>query len=257
LFQTSPYASATLIDRLRDGWRRRAFGTMLALGIEAVLVLAVLSLGIVDQVKKPRSANLVSVAIPGPKADKASPAKSRPTDRDQAAQHALQPQNVPSPVQPTIQPPQPQSPAFIPLARSQLAMLDISRLPRQAAAPAGKALMGPADLGVPGDSKRVGTAPGGQPLYAASWYREPYDDELRGYLSTAQGPGWGLIACRTAPNYRVEDCVALDEYPGGSNIARAVVAAAWQFKVRPPRVGGVSQVGDWVRIRIDYTERRN
>ncbi|HMN55067.1 MAG TPA: hypothetical protein PKC32_12870 [Sphingopyxis sp.] len=101
----------------------------------------------------------------------------------------------------------------------------------------------------------MGTAPNGEPLYAASWYREPSDDELRGYLSTASGPGWGLIACRTAPDYRVEDCVGLDEYPNGSHINRAVLAAAWQFKVRPPRVGGRVLVGSWVRIRIDYGRR--
>jgi protein TonB len=65
-----------------------------------------------------------------------------------------------------------------------------------------------------------------------------------------------LIVCRTAPDFRVEDCVGLDEYPDGSNLQRAVLAAAWQFRVRPPRVGGVSKVGAWVRIRIDYTERR-
>ena len=106
------------------------------------------------------------------------------------------------------------------------------------------------------DSERVGTAPNGEPLYAATWYRQPSDDELRGYLSTASGPGWGLIACRTAPDYRVEDCVGLDEYPTGSQINRAVLAAAWQFKVRPPRLGGKLLVGSWVRIRIDYVMRR-
>ena len=103
----------------------------------------------------------------------------------------------------------------------------------------------------------MGTAPNGEPLYAAAWYREPRDDELRGYLSTASGPGWGLIACRTAPDYRVEDCVGLDEYPNGSQINRAVLAAAWAFRVRPPRLGGRPMVGSWVRIRIDYgIERR-
>jgi protein TonB len=89
-------------------------------------------------------------------------------------------------------------------------------------------------------------------MYAAAWYREPTHQELAGYLSTATGPAWGLIACKTVADYRVEDCVGLDEYPEGSHMLRAVLAAAWQFRVRPPRVGGVSQVGDWVRIRIDY-----
>lgn len=100
--------------------------------------------------------------------------------------------------------------------------------------------------------ERVGSAPNGAPLYAAQWYREPYPDELHGYLSTANGPGWGLINCRTASEFRVEDCVAIDEYPQGSGIARAILAAAWQFRVRPPRIGGVSKIGEWVRIRITY-----
>src|SRR5690606_34540147 len=100
------------------------------------------------------------------------------------------------------------------------------------------------------DSERVGTAPNGEPLYAAAWYREPYPDELAGYLSTANGPGWALIACRTVPDYRVADCVGLDEYPRGSLIQRAVLAAAWQFRVRPARLGGQPLVGSWVRIRI-------
>jgi periplasmic protein TonB len=72
-------------------------------------------------------------------------------------------------------------------------------------------------------------------------------------LSTASAPSAALIACRTVPDFRVEDCQLLSESPAGSNIGRAVLAAAWQFRVRPARVGGRSQVGSWVRIRIDYT----
>jgi len=105
-------------------------------------------------------------------------------------------------------------------------------------------------------SERVGTAPNGEPLYAARWYREPTDQELAGYLSTANGPGYALIACKTVSGYYVEDCVLLSEGPQGSQIGRAVMAAAWQFRVRPARIGGAEQFGSWVRIRIDYTVRR-
>ena len=52
----------------------------------------------------------------------------------------------------------------------------------------GKGQFGPPAPGNSGDTKSVGTAPNGQPLYAAAWYREPYDSELAGYLSTADGP---------------------------------------------------------------------
>jgi protein TonB len=126
----------------------------------------------------------------------------------------------------------------------------------QPAAPA-RPLYGPADNRSTAfrDTERVGTAPNGEPLYAAEWYREPDRHMLGTYLSTANGPGWGLIACRTAPDYRVEDCVALGEYPEGSQIDRSVLAAAWEFRVRPPRRGGQPLVGSWVRIRIDYDLR--
>jgi protein TonB len=139
-------------------------------------------------------------------------------------------------------------------------LLDLDwKMSRSAAAPAGRPAQGPpAPAGGTAsslDSERVGTAPNGEPLYAAAWYREPKDEMLRDYLSTASGPGWGLIACRTAPDYRVEDCVGLAEYPEGSQIVRSILAAAWEFKVRPPRLGGQSLVGAWVRIRIDYQRR--
>lgn len=241
---------------MRQALPTRIWAGLLTFLIEALLVLAVLSLGIApDAVKKPPGSALVSVALtppaePAPPApDKVSPQSARtPTSSTPTAKPVAQP--VPAPAVP---PP----PVIIPVSRNDMAALDISRLPRTPGPPAPrKAMMGPPDLGVPGDSKRIGTAPNGSPLYAAAWYREPYDNELAGYLSTASGPGYALIACRTVAEWRVEDCVALDEYPSGSNLARAVLAAAWQFKVRPPRLGGVYKVGEWVRIRIDYTQRR-
>ena len=115
---------------------------------------------------------------------------------------------------------------------------------------------GPVDTGNPrlaGDSERVGSMPNGEPLYAARWYREPTDSELAGYLSTAKPPGYALIACKVVEGYYVEDCQFLGESPQGSMIGRSAMAASWQFRVRPARLGGREQFGTWVRIRIDYT----
>lgn len=162
-------------------------------------------------------------------------------------------------VEPVKVPAETPAPQLIRISPREMAASDIAALPRPRppATSTARPSMGPPDTSPgPRDSARVsGSGPNGEPLYAASWYREPSDDELGGYLSTATGPGWGLIACRTAQEYRVESCMALDEYPSNSNIARAVLAAAWQFRVRPPMVGGRPRIGEWVRIRIDYGRR--
>lgn len=259
LLQTLHDRFRTSLARLRRDGGQRLTGFVLALLAEAGLVLVVLSLGWTDDQPKPPGSRLVSMAL-SPEAEASKDPPRKPARA--ALAPSLERPRPPAATQaaPTAAPlaaPAPPTP-IIPVAPGQMAAFDLSNLPRQPARPAppGKGQMGPPNLGVAGDSKRVGTAPGGQPMYAAAWYREPYDDELRGYLSTADGPGWALIACRTAPDFRVEDCVGLDEYPAGSQIKRAVLAAAWQFRVRPPRIGGVSQVGEWVRIRIDYTQRR-
>jgi protein TonB len=190
-----------------------------------------------------------SEEAPAPKrAEREQPKKEQPAPQPPTPAQPRPPlPPAPKAAQPTIQtPPPPPAPASI--APSLVRPAQPGRV------------YGPPNTGgsssASRDTERVGTAPNGQPLYAAAWYREPREDELRGYMSTANGPGWGLIACRTAPDYRVEDCVALDEYPQGVQINRAVLAAAWQFKVRPPRLGGQPQVGSWVRIRIDYTVGR-
>jgi len=243
-------------ERMRARLGERAAAMALAVLLEGLLGLLLLTLApAIVRREEPKitifSMNAEPDAEPAPVESEPETEKARPARQPPKAEQ-------PAPA-PDVTPPKPAPPAppLLVMSRDQLAAADISAMPPAPAKPAsGPKMIGPPDTGNPGDSQRVsGQGPHGEPLYAAAWYREPYDDELSGYLSTAQGPGWGLIACRTVPDYRVEDCVALDEYPRGSNINRAILAAAWQFRVRPPRVGGRYKVGEWVRIRIDYDMR--
>ena len=249
------HSGAGVIERMRSGLGRRFVGIAAALLIEALLILLLLTLGS-DAGFRGEEQNVTVVDLEASEQPQAEPEEARPEPAAPAEESAAAP--VPETTVP--QPPTPVPPAPVPVPRAVIPTP--YRLPPPAPAPTRPAprdapVYGPANTGQTGlpDTARVGTAPNGQPLYAAAWYREPRDDELAGYLSTANGPGWGLIACRTAPGFRVEDCVGLDEYPAGSQITRAVLAAAWQFRVRPPRLGGQPQVGSWVRIRIDYGVR--
>lgn len=246
--------SALLPARGRAGLGRRTTGIILALVIEALLLLALLTLG----QSKPRfkeagtgltTFDIVPETEPEP-AEAAAEAKPRPLQQPKA-QPEPRPREEPKP--------EVVLPSLIPVSPDLMAQMDISKIaprPKPQAGP-GKPKMGPVDSGSYGDTPLMsGTGPNGEPLYAAAWYREPYDNELDGYLSAASGPGWGLIACRTVPNFRVADCAIVDEYPKGSNIARSVLEASWQFRVRPPRRGGRALVGEWVGIRIDYGMKR-
>jgi protein TonB len=269
MLQPSPPAATPFAERFRIGAGRRTLALAAAVAIEGLLLLLLLSLGTERTPGKADSRTTV-VAIEAAEIPEASPEPS--PEPAQRAQERPQPER-PAPAQaqpsrpsaaPSAQPnPAPTRQAPAPAAeRSPLIDVPWKLAPSGPSAPArprGQAY-GPANPGGSGsllDSEIVGTAPNGEPLYAAAWYRRPTQDQLRGYLSTASGPGWGLIACRTVAEYRVEDCVALDEYPAGSQINRAILAAAWEFRVRPPRRGGRLLVGSWVRIRIDYgIERR-
>ncbi len=263
-----PRGLAAFAAAVRNASRRRKLASLaIALGIEALILLLLMTLG----------ANIVGVEdgkeeVTTFKAVEVS-AAPEPEQEEQPAPAEAQPEeDTPQESPPVTAPPQPQRPSPLalkpkpapepPPSQPAPTQPDPTPQPQPSAAPKIGARInpgqtfGPANTGNPrtaGDSEQVGTAPNGEPLYAARWYREPTDQELSGYLSTANGPGVALIACRTVTGYYVEDCVLVGESPPSSQIGRAVLAAAWQFRVRPARINGREQFGSWVRIRITYS----
>jgi len=233
----------------RPSPRRRAFSFILALAIEALLLLAFLGLDFTPE-RKPIFKGDTLSTFDLAAADEAP---------DRSAQKQVEPQKQPPrPVPPAIKPKiiLPERPLdLLPLSKEELEASDIAKLGTNAPNAGAELAQGSA----PGDSERVGTAPNGEPLYAAEWYREPTNQELATYMpkTMPEGGGWGLIACRTVERFHVDDCVELGQGPPGSHLAGAVRQAAWQFLVRPPRVGGKVMVGEWVRIRIDYIQERS
>ena len=221
--------------------RRRASGFALAIAINLVLLFILLGIGVLRSPPPKTSGSLVvdllpeSPSAPAPaRATKATPRTPKPPVRPRPPQVM--------PVKPSLQVQRPLD--MIELSKEELAAADIGKLPKGGA-------------GTAGDSEEVGRGPHGEILYAAEWAREPTDAELGGYLPANAPDGWGLVACRTIPDNRVDDCVELGNSPAGSHLARAVRQAAWQFKVRPPRKNGRALVGEWVQIRIDYTHVRS
>lgn len=264
--EEAPRGLAALWDRVwSNAKRRKAASLGIALTIEALIILLLLTLGaqiVGEEDGKDTVTKFEAVEFAAPPAPEPEPATDAPPETE-----AVTPQDqpLPQPDQPRPSPlllnpaPAPEPPPPAPPPPQPKPEPKPSPKPAIAAKINPGRTYGPADTGNPrtaGDSERVGIAPNGEPLFAARWYREPTDQELAGYLSTANGPGSALIACRTVPDYYVDDCVLLGETPPGSQMGRAVMAAAWQFRVRPARIGGREQVGSWVRIRIDYTVRR-
>jgi protein TonB len=238
--------------------RQRAVALALALAANLLLIIALLTLN--PPVAKPPKFRGSPVLIdlrpdgdPAPadqaRSEVAGEAVAKPEPRPEPERPAEVPPPTPLPVPDTRPLP------FIVLSREDMLASDIAKLRSSGPAAAQRDTLASAAGGaVPGDSERVGTAPNGEPLYRAEWHRRPTNAELAAYLPPQTPPeGWGLVACRTVARYRVEDCVELDDSPPGSRLAGAVRQAAWQFLVRPPRVGGKPLVGSWVRIRIEYS----
>lgn len=222
--------------------RRRVIAFVLALAFEVLFLLAFLTPFSPFQ-RKTEPAMTTIALRPAEKAQ----SSTRATAKAKSAQSKAPP---PRPLAPDPDAPPP-PPTVVPLSREDFAAGDISKLPSH---------KGEGETGTQtaGTSYGPGEGPNGAPLYNAEWYREPTPGELALYLPKGgPRPGSALIMCQTAPDYRVENCRGLGETPPGSGLASALRQAAWQFKVRPPRIGGKPIIGAWVRIRFDWYERKD
>ena len=246
---------APLSTRYQPGSpRERAVSSILSAAIIVIAVLlAIYQTGAVSQLGKGTSLTAFNVSPAGssPKA-----AKTARQEVEKANTSAPRPRaTLPKPRIAIPNPHAPTSddfgvPGFIHLTRAEMRAGDIGT--RQGAKSGTALAEGTGDSGAPGS----GDGPGGERLYNPDWFRKPTDTELATYLPKRNpGEGWGAIACRTIANHRVEDCQILGESPGGSGYGRAVLNAAWQFQVIPPRVNAKPQIGAWVRIKITYSER--
>ena len=134
---------------------------------------------------------------------------------------------------------------LIEITREEFAAGEISQLPSRREVPGENVADSVAADGA--------TGPNGEPLHNADWYRPPTSAELAYYLPAAvPRPGWAMIACQTIDDFRVDNCIELGQSHPGTSLAAGIRQAAWQFRVRPPRIGGRSLIGAWVRIRIDF-----
>jgi protein TonB len=227
-------------ERDRTPLRRRLTGLGLALAVNLLLLLVLLTLGVIPVPLPKAEPGLVVDLLPSPEPSPSrSPSPTKPKQAKQATARPVLPKPLPpvpdKPVLPSTNPM-----PLLKMSAADFAASDISKLPKAS------------DGAGAGDSEVVGRAPNGELLYAAEWARHPTDAELSGYLPKNAPDGYGLIACKTIPENRVDDCIELENYPAGSHLASAVRQAAWQFRVRPPRKGGKPLIGEWVRIRIDY-----
>jgi protein TonB len=231
----------------------------MAIGLVALIVLALMRLGLIPSPVRPPQSDLNSfdVAAPSPTVGGATatpdPAKAAP---ERATASTAAPPPPPPPLPPIPRPadtPALACPDILILRGDQFARSDIGRIPGTARG-AGEAATGDTDTA---SAYGPGEGPGGERLFNAQWHVEPTNAQLTGYLPpTGAPPGsWATIACRTIERYEVENCRALSESPVGSGLARAMRQAAWQFRVRPPRIGGRPQIGTWVRIRITFDTR--
>ena len=253
--QRMAYSEQT--DWSRDDLRRRSIGLAVAILLEVIIILAILSLSMRSGGPVAGSRGLSTFSLEA-EAESASSAEKNETQTPVTkGQKSTITPPIPPPLLPPVnlvQAPSP-SPDFIKISKSDFDAMDLSKLPARGGSGSGegkgsgqgtKGMMGP------------GLGPGGAQLYPVAWLREPYDSELAPYLAAVKRipPGASAdIACRMIERNRVENCQIIGENPRGTGLAKALRLAAWQFLVKPPRIDNKPQLGVWVRIHFEFGVR--
>ena len=227
-------------DWRRPSPRQRALAIALTLAAELVFLLLLLGLvpSVVEKFEAPGQPISFDLAPPAPEA-KTRERKPKAAKTSKTTPAKRPPISLPVPKVSLSKSP------FVELTKDEMAAADISKFGNSGDNAAKSAsAMGP------------GEGPGGSRLFNAEWVVEPTDAELAYYMPNGAERGSSAeIACQTIANYRVENCTLLSESPMGSGLARAMRLAAWQFKVRPPRIDGKPLIGAWVRIHFDFGKR--
>jgi hypothetical protein len=243
-----PSALSRFLPKIRrEQFERRTLAILLVVIIHILVLIALLTLA-PPAMRLPKPQILTTLLLPSEdpskkKAHKQHDAGGAPKTATKAPAAAAAKHEKP-PVEPVV-------PLNMILMNSaDFAAADIGKIPHPAASTGAGHGVGDKQ----GDDEGTGQGPGGEKLYRAEWYREPTDAEMATYMPRTGVPkgSWAEVACRTIADFRVEDCREIGDSPTGSGLARALRQASWQFRVRPPRVGGKTLVGAWVRIHFDF-----
>ncbi|MCC5647808.1 hypothetical protein LC607_33850 [Nostoc sp. CHAB 5824] len=246
-------AYAEQSDWEASGLRRRGIGLGIALLLEALFIIAILSLTMRSGGPEAGKRGLSTFSLEAESESASADKTETETPVTKQARREFNPP-IPKPLLPPVNPVQAPAPSpdYIKVSKSEFDAMDLSKISSSGSAGGGEAKgSGQGNKGQMGP----GLGPGGAQLYPVAWLREPYDAELRPYLAAVKRipPGASAdIACRMAEHNRVENCQIIGENPRGTGLAQALRKAAWQFLVKPPRIDNKPQLGVWVRIHFDF-----
>jgi len=209
--------------------RSRALAVGMALGVTILIVLALIQVGALGPHVKEVVPRLITIPLQPP-----PPARAKSENRlDHSRRAAI------TPPRPAKLPPL----NMVILTPKDYAASDIATLPRyQRTAKPSEA--------------EIASAQPDERVTPLTWVRLPTVAELKPYMPTIMPPtgSWGLIQCRMAEKYHVEDCREVEEHPAGSGLSRMMRQASWQFLLWPPTINGRPRIGEHVWVRFDLTD---